>query len=106
ETVAEEGLRDGDVRRLPVLPLALVVAIHQLVVEIEDRRIGERHVGVILAAGQRALGVIIERGDGPRAGKLDATDGAVNIAAAVYAERRADRGILRKDRRGGICIIK
>ncbi|HQL21510.1 MAG TPA: hypothetical protein PLY49_07115 [Opitutaceae bacterium] len=37
ETIIQEGLRQIDIIGIPVLPLALVIAIDQLLIEVEDR---------------------------------------------------------------------
>ena len=67
EPVMKQGFREVDVKGIPILPFTLVIAVDQLVVEIEDRGIGQRLVIVgnrpQITARERGVGMV-DRGDG------------------------------------------
>src|ERR1019366_93239 len=50
QAVVEEGLRNRGVKRSPALPLALIRAVEEFVIEVEDRRVQEDLVRVICTA--------------------------------------------------------
>ena len=53
ETFIEEALIEGDIIGFPVLPLVLVRAVEQVLVEVEDVRIPDDLVGVVSRSGDR-----------------------------------------------------
>ena len=63
--VMKQGLSDGDIIRVPVLPLALIITVEQFVEEIEDRGIGQRFVVVLsrpqIATWEWGVGRILRR---------------------------------------------
>jgi len=95
ETITEEGLRNGEIGRIPTVVFRLVRTVHQQVVEVEDGVIRQRLVVVVSRAKHTRVTVVVtQTGDGRSLTKLDATNGAINLTGAVQAASDAsDRGL-------------
>ncbi|OQB94843.1 MAG: hypothetical protein BWX86_01354 [Verrucomicrobia bacterium ADurb.Bin122] len=101
ETVVKESLRQIDIIGIPILPLTLVVTIDQLLIEIEDRGIGER-LGAVIARAITIIGIGLVRKlaeIGLVAGNRKRTGEEQSIDRAIDRPRRIDAEVIGRHRR-------